>query len=182
MEGNRPAFRTAAPPPPTCGDTGNSTTCAVTSLVSRLTKCTGTRSEPSMQALRRQVQREFEYGSVQFSDADTNEGPQPAKAQHRSCVHLCRHAREGRRAHQSTPLPWPALLTSSGARYSGVPHSVKVRARGPGLSRLAKPKSHNFKYPLGAISRFSGFKSLRGHCQHRYEIYTGKPGNRKYLA
>lgn len=46
--------------------------------------------------------------------------------------------------HQSTPLPWPWLASSSGARYSGVPHSVKVRARGPGPSCLANPKSHSF--------------------------------------
>ena len=68
---------------------------------------------------------------------------------------------DGKTTHQSTPLPWPWLASSSGARYSGVPHRVKVRARGPGPSCLANPKSHSFTYPLGAISRFSGFRSLR---------------------
>jgi hypothetical protein len=37
------------------------------------------------------------------------------------------------RAHQSTALPWPLFRMISGARYSGVPHSVhvlqKVRGR-----------------------------------------------------
>eukprot|EP00966_Prymnesium_polylepis_P136929 3163978-Prymnesium_polylepis.1 len=28
--------------------------------------------------------------------------------------------------HQSTPLPWPLDWMTSGARYSGVPHSVHV--------------------------------------------------------
>ena len=45
------------------------------------------------------------------------------------------------RAHQSAPRPCPLLEMISGARYSGVPHSVKVRSR----TTLAKPKSTSFR-------------------------------------
>ena len=45
--------------------------------------------------------------------------------------------------HQSTAQLWPWLERISGARYSGVPHSVHVRS----LITFAKPKSTSFKYP-----------------------------------
>ena len=40
-------------------------------------------------------------------------------------------------AHQSTVVVWPARRIVSGARYSGVPHTVKVRSS----TTFAKPKS-----------------------------------------
>ena len=43
---------------------------------------------------------------------------------------------------QSTERVWPACATSSGARYSGVPHSVWLLD--PGASFFAKPKSAIF--------------------------------------
>lgn len=60
------------------------------------------------------------------------------------------------KAHQSTALLCPLLWMISGARYSGVPHSVHVRS----VSFFAKPKSVIFKCPSLAKSKFSGFKSL----------------------
>ena len=60
------------------------------------------------------------------------------------------------KVHQSTPLPWPTLVKTSGAKYSGVPQSVNVLLS----TTFANPKSVNFKYPSGQINKFSGFKSL----------------------
>jgi len=48
------------------------------------------------------------------------------------------------------------LLIISGARYSGVPHTVYDFD----VITLANPKSTNFKYPSLPINIFSGFKSL----------------------
>ena len=45
-------------------------------------------------------------------------------------------------AYQSTALVWPDCVTNSGARYSGVPHSVLVFW--PVGSFLANPKSAIF--------------------------------------
>ena len=67
----------------------------------------------------------------------------------------------GGKTHQSTGLACPVWVTSSGARYSGVPHRVKVFT--PGASLLANPKSAIFRYPLESNSRFSGFRSLCCH-------------------
>lgn len=64
----------------------------------------------------------------------------------------------GYRTHQSTAPVWPLCVTSSGAKYSGVPHRVYVFC--PTGSFFAKPKSAIFKYPSVVMSRFSGFKSL----------------------
>jgi hypothetical protein len=60
----------------------------------------------------------------------------------------------------SPPLPLQSYLpsTSSGARYSGVPHNVNVFP--PALNILANPKSISFGYPSLSIKQFSGFKSL----------------------
>jgi len=50
----------------------------------------------------------------------------------------------------------PLLRIISGAKYSGVPHIVKVLFS----TFLAKPKSVSFKNPFVLINMFSGFKSL----------------------
>jgi len=61
-------------------------------------------------------------------------------------------------AHQSTDFPYPSFvpLIISGARYSGVPQSVKVRSLS---SFLANPKSAILIFPSLSISRFSGLRS-----------------------
>mmetsp|Transcript_56026 Transcript_56026/g.110957 ORF Transcript_56026/g.110957 Transcript_56026/m.110957 type:complete len:222 (-) Transcript_56026:136-801(-) len=59
--------------------------------------------------------------------------------------------------HQSTAWWWPVPKTSSGAKYSAVPHSVNDFS--PGLITLANPKSMSFAYPLRPTITFSGFKS-----------------------
>jgi len=61
-------------------------------------------------------------------------------------------------AHKSTDLPYPRVvpLMISGARYSGVPQSVKVLSLS---SFLANPKSAIFIFPSLSISRFSGLRS-----------------------
>jgi len=62
-------------------------------------------------------------------------------------------------AHQSTDLPYPSFdpLMISGARYSGVPHSVKVLSLS---SFFANPKSAILIFPSLSMSKFSGFRSL----------------------
>lgn len=64
-------------------------------------------------------------------------------------------------AHQSTALLWPLDWIISGAKYSGVPHSVHVRS----FNFLANPKSVIFRCPSLSSSRFSGFRS-------RYTIFS----------
>jgi len=46
------------------------------------------------------------------------------------------------RAHKSTALLWPTPVTSSGARYSGVPHRVYVSV----WTNFAKPQSTTLIY------------------------------------
>jgi hypothetical protein len=46
------------------------------------------------------------------------------------------------RPHQSTGLPWPFILYTSGAAYAGVPQSVYVDS--PLASTLLSPKSAIF--------------------------------------
>ena len=53
-----------------------------------------------------------------------------------------------------------ALPRTSGARYSGVPHSVYVLS----VTIFANPKSTSFKYPSASMSKFSG-------CKHWTSIY-----------
>ena len=55
------------------------------------------------------------------------------------------------------PYPDVAPYINSGAKYSGVPHNVKVLFL---LIFFANPKSAIFICPSLSISKFSGFKSL----------------------
>eukprot|EP00966_Prymnesium_polylepis_P139835 3230638-Prymnesium_polylepis.2 len=65
-------------------------------------------------------------------------------------------------AHQSTAGPYPSplysrQLTTSGARYSGVPQ--KVRERCPVTTRRARPKSIRQRLPCRPTITFSGLRS-----------------------
>ena len=60
--------------------------------------------------------------------------------------------------HQSTSIPYSSWNSTSGARYSGVPHKVLV-LQGKPSHNLDKPKSINLIWPSLSINTFSGFKS-----------------------
>ena len=77
-------------------------------------------------------------------------------------------------AHQSTALPWPLERMISGARYSGVPHSVHVRystcvgrwvglrpgvARGRGVAR-AREMGVAVRWPMGLLEAGCGGRRL----------------------
>ena len=61
------------------------------------------------------------------------------------------------RLHQSTSFEWPTPMTTSGARYSGVPQNVCACL--PGSYRLDSPKSVSRRWPSRSSRMFSGLRS-----------------------
>ena len=61
------------------------------------------------------------------------------------------------RVHQSTAFPCPILNRTSGAKYSGVPHT-ELAPLLPLIPIFDKPKSVILIYPNSSKRTFSGFK------------------------